>query len=132
MQNVILIPVFCVLIGWLIHIRYKEVCQKREKFNEEYAKFSTPLLHFLNAIQDDQTISGTSIGILVDNWLWKLGDVGAESALVNHVLHERIIRDPYARWGEGVLKVQGKRQIVFHQAKKGGLSLRQVALSAIR
>ncbi|OGW16417.1 MAG: hypothetical protein A3G93_04330 [Nitrospinae bacterium RIFCSPLOWO2_12_FULL_45_22] len=52
MQNIILIPILCVLIGWLIHIRYKEVCQKRENFDKEYAKFADPLLHFLNTLQD--------------------------------------------------------------------------------
>jgi len=51
MQN-ILIPILVVLVGWLIHIRYKEVCQKREKFNKEYSKFDGPLFRFVNALQD--------------------------------------------------------------------------------
>ncbi len=61
MQNIVLIPILCVLIGWLIHIRYKEVCQKRENFDKEYSKFSAPLLHFINAIQDKKISLNASL-----------------------------------------------------------------------
>ena len=39
MQNIILVPILCVLIGWLIHIRYKEVCNKRDHFRKEHSGF---------------------------------------------------------------------------------------------
>lgn len=61
MQSVILIPILCVLIGWLIRIRYKEVCQKREDISKEYAKFADPLLHFINAIQDKKISLNASL-----------------------------------------------------------------------
>jgi len=50
----ILIPILVVLVGCFIHIRYKEVCQKREKIDKEYSNFADPLLHFVNAIQDEE------------------------------------------------------------------------------
>ena len=53
MEN-ILIPILVVLVGWLIHIRYKEVCRKREEFDKKYSEFAAPLLNFVNAIQDER------------------------------------------------------------------------------
>ena len=60
MEN-ILIPILVVLVGWLIHIRYKEVCRKREEFDKEYSKFAAPFLHFINAIQDEQISLNASL-----------------------------------------------------------------------
>ena len=40
MQYIIQVSILCVLIGWLIHIRYKEVCDKRECFPKEYYGFT--------------------------------------------------------------------------------------------
>ena len=52
MQNIILIPILCVLVGWFIHIRYKEVSRKRTKSDQEYSNFAEPLSHFITSIQD--------------------------------------------------------------------------------
>ncbi|HDH88414.1 MAG TPA: hypothetical protein ENF36_10355, partial [Desulfobacteraceae bacterium] len=60
MQN-ILIPILVVLVGWLIHIRYKEVCQKRKNFDKEYSKFAAALFHFINAIQDEKISLNASL-----------------------------------------------------------------------
>ena len=51
-METIIITILIALVGWFVTIRYKEVSQKRVKFNEEYFKFSEPLLHFAVGIQD--------------------------------------------------------------------------------
>ena len=52
-MNAILVSILIALVVALIGIRYKEVSQKRTKFDAEYSKFSDPLHHFLNAIHDN-------------------------------------------------------------------------------
>jgi len=60
MEN-ILIPLLVVLVGWLVRIRYKEICQKREEFDKEYSNFAAPLFYFINAIQDEKISLNASL-----------------------------------------------------------------------
>ena len=56
MQNIILVPILCVLIGCLIHIRYKEVCNKRERFRKEHSGFTNSFFDFIECLKSE-TIS---------------------------------------------------------------------------
>jgi len=53
-MEIIAIPILVVLVGSFITIRYKETMKKRDKFDEEYSKFSKPLLHFIEGIKDSR------------------------------------------------------------------------------
>ena len=61
MQNIILLPILCVLIGWLIHIRYKEVNQKRAKFAIEYSSFTNNFLGFIEDLENKTVSLNASI-----------------------------------------------------------------------
>ena len=50
MQNIILVPILCVLIGWLIRIRYKAINQKRAKFAKEYSDYANSFLEFIECL----------------------------------------------------------------------------------
>lgn len=61
MQNIILVPILCVLIGWLIHIRYKEVCNKRDHFRKEHSGFTNSFLEFVESLESETISLNTSI-----------------------------------------------------------------------
>jgi len=99
----IIIPVFVILFSAFIAERFYAVHKKREKFDQEYSKFSEPLLHFLNAIEDN----GTSL-----NYILRTGyksHLAAKNIFIRNLKGKRLERfnQKWAQYEEKYQEVNG-------------------------